>query len=132
MRVLRLLRDRHDGFTTTELITLLAVAENEGLTVNGLARLCGFTAATASRTARGLAPAEMPGALAPYRGLLTLMRGPHENRYRHLFLTPRGRGLCREIDRMMFERPAVAILAGSELVGRSGGEPGRTGQLVDG
>lgn len=94
----------------TELTVLLAVAENEGLTMTGLALLCGFSAATASRTARGLAPAEMPGALAPFRGLLVLMRGPHENRFRHIFLTPRGRALCREMDHILHEDTPRGIL----------------------
>jgi len=110
MRMLRHLRGLHPGFTTTELMTLLAVAENEGVTVNGLGQLCGFTAATASRTARGLAPADMPGALTPYRGLLVLMRGPHENRNRHLFLTSAGRALCEDMDRILAQGPGAAIL----------------------
>lgn len=110
MRMLRHLRGLHPGFTTTELMALLAVAENEGVTVNGLSQLCGFTSATASRTARGLAPADMPGALAPYRGLLVLMRGPHENRNRHLFLTSAGRALCADIDRILVQEPGAAIL----------------------
>lgn len=116
MRMLRHLRGQCGGFTTTELMTLLAVAENEGVTVNGLGQLCGFTTATASRTARGLAPATMPGALAPYRGLLVLMRGPHENRSRHVFLTPKGAALCRDMDRILIQQPGVAILARSEMV----------------
>lgn len=110
MRMLRHLRSRYRGFTTTELMTLLAVAENEGLTVNGLSKLCGFTAATASRTARGLAPPDMPGALAPYRDLIVLMRGPHENRNRHLFLTRAGRALCEDMDRILAQDPDTAIL----------------------
>lgn len=114
MRMLRHLRERHAGFTTTELMTLLAVAENEGITVKGLSQVCGFTMATASRTARGLASADMPGALAPYRGLTVLMRGPHENRFRHLFLTPAGRALCRELDTILARPGAIAILAPAE------------------
>lgn len=110
MRMLRHLRGRHRGFTTTELMTLLAVAENEGVTVNGLGQLCGFTTATASRTSRGLAPADMPGALSPCRGLLVLMRGPHENRNRHLFLTPSGRALCEDMDRILAQGRGAAIL----------------------
>lgn len=115
MRLLRHLRGRYDGFTTTELMTLLAVAENEGVTVNGLSQLCGYTAATASRTARGLAPADMPGALAPYRGLMVMMSGPHESRFRYIFLTPEGRELCRDMDRILMRRPGVSILAEVEM-----------------
>lgn len=110
MRLLRHLRARYEGLTLTELITLLAVAENEGVTVNGLAQLCGYTTATASRTARGLAPAVMPGALAPFRDLVVLMRGPHENRHRYVFLTPRGRALCEDIDRIVGDAGSRLIL----------------------
>ncbi len=115
MRMLRHLRARHVGFTATELMTLLAVAENEGVTVNGLSRLCGFTTATASRTARGLATGDMPGALPPYRGLMVLMRGPHENRHRHVFLTPEGSALCRELDDILFHGAGATILPRTEL-----------------
>lgn len=91
-RALAHVRQTHADITLTELVTFLAIVENEGVTVSGLARLCGFTEATASRTIRGLAPADMPGALSPSRGLAHLMRGPTENRSRHAFLTPAGRG----------------------------------------
>lgn len=112
MRLLRHLRVRHANFTLTELTTLLAVAENEGLTMNSLARLCGFTGATASRTARGLGPGDMPGALAPYRGLVVLRRGPHESRFRYLFLTPGGRALCQEMDHILRDEGRRPILLG--------------------
>jgi len=92
-RALAHVRRAHADITLTELVTFMTIVENEGVTVSGLARLCGFTEATASRTIRGLAPADMPGALSPSRGLVHLMRGPTENRSRHAFLTPAGRGL---------------------------------------
>lgn len=97
-RALAHVRQAHADITLTELVTFLAIVENEGVTVSGLARLCGFTEATASRTIRGLAPADMPGALSPSRGLVHLMRGPTENRSRHAFLTPAGRGLRDDLN----------------------------------
>jgi len=110
MKALAHLRDRFSTLTLTELTTLLAVAENQGVTVTGLADLCGYTIATASRTTRGLAAPDMPGALPPSRGLVTLRRGPHENRYRYVFLTPEGLELCREVDRILLDAPAVRIV----------------------
>ena len=100
-RTLAHMRQTYADITLTEIVTFLTIVENEGVTVSGLARLCGFTEATASRTIRGLAPAEMPGALSPSRGLVHLMRGPTENRSRHAFLTPKGRGLALALDEFM-------------------------------
>lgn len=102
--VLALLGGRFNDFTLTELAVFVAVVENEGLTVSSVARLCRFTGATASRTIRRMAPPELPGALPPARGLLTLARGPHDNRSRHVFLTSYGRQLCDAINAIMADR----------------------------
>lgn len=110
MKALACLREGHPGLTFTEIVTFLAVAENEGVTISGLARLCGYTIATASRTARSLTAPEDPGALAPYRGLVRLMRGPDENRSRFVFLTPAGVALCHELDRIVTESARLSIL----------------------
>lgn len=96
--IVNLLNDCFADFSLNELTTLLAVCEHEGLSVSSVARVCGFTEATASRNIRRLAPADMPGALAPARGLLTLARAPNDNRSRYVFLTPRGRALCETFD----------------------------------
>lgn len=125
--IVSLLDEAFDDFTFTELITLLAVCEHEGLSVSSVARVCRFTEATASRTVRRLAPADMPGALPPARGLLTLARAPNDNRSRYVFLTARGRALCQAID-VMIGDPARVRLVGpdsrpgsSELESRSSG-----------
>lgn len=110
-RTLAHMRQTYADITLTEIVTFLTIVENEGVTVSGLARLCGFTEATASRTIRGLAPAEMPGALSPARGLVHLMRGPTENRSRHAFLTPKGRGLAKALDEFMAVPAPVAAVA---------------------
>jgi len=110
MRALSHVRGKHLSLTLTELVTLLSVAENEGVTIKGLSEICGYTMATASRTARQLAAPDHPGALAPYRGLLQLMRGPHENRHRHVFLTEAGLALCRELDRIVTTHSGVDII----------------------
>lgn len=99
-RALAFARGRHADITLTELTALIAVAEHQGITVSSLARLCGFTTATASRSLRSMAPNTMPGALGPKRGLVQLMRGPRENRSRHAFLTPDGQEFCKQIARI--------------------------------
>jgi len=114
MKALACLKARNPGLTFTEIVTFLAVAENEGVTISGLAKLCGYTIATASRTARSLTAPEDPGALAPYRGLVRLMRGPDENRSRFVFLTPAGVALCRELDGIITDSARRSILNDAE------------------
>lgn len=108
--IVDLLDETFGDFSLNELTTLLAVCEHEGLSVTSVARVCRFTEATASRTIRRLAPADMPGALPPARGLLTLARAPNDNRSRYVFLTPRGRALCETFDALMAD-PLRARLA---------------------
>lgn len=109
-RLLDHLRCTWDDFSLTELVVLAAVAENEGVTVAGLARLCRLTDATASRTIRRLAPADMPGALRPARGLMMLMRGPTDNSSRYVFLTPQGRATCQALDEIVADRTLPPLL----------------------
>ncbi|RZJ02035.1 MAG: hypothetical protein EON90_00080 [Brevundimonas sp.] len=110
MAIVDLLDERFGDFSLNELTTLLAVCEHEGLSVTSVARVCRFTEATASRTIRRLAPGDMPGALPPARGLLTLARAPNDNRSRYVFLTPQGRALCETFDALMAD-PSRARLA---------------------
>jgi DNA-binding MarR family transcriptional regulator len=104
-----------EDFSFTELVTFLAVAEHEGLSVSSVARVCRFTEATASRTVRRLAPADMPGALPPARGLLTLARGPNDGRSRYVFLTPAGRRLCRSFDAIIADRSRMPLVGAGVL-----------------
>ena len=108
--IIELLDETYGDFSLNELATLLAVCEHEGLSVSSVARVCRFTEATASRTIRRLAPGDMPGALRPARGLLTLARAPSDNRSRYVFLTPSGRALCETFDALMAD-PSRARLA---------------------
>jgi DNA-binding MarR family transcriptional regulator len=116
--IVGLIAEEFADFSFTELTALLAVAEHEGVSVSSVARLCRFTEATASRTIRRLAPEDMPGALAPARGLLILARAPNDNRSRYVFLTPRGRALCRAFDAVIADRSRTP-LAGSDPLGLS-------------
>lgn len=108
--IIDLLSDSFADFSLNELTTLLAVCEHEGLSVTSVARVCGFTEATASRNIRRLAPDDMPGALHPARGLLTLARAPNDNRSRYVFLTPRGRALCELFDTWMADPARVKLV----------------------
>jgi DNA-binding MarR family transcriptional regulator len=109
--IVELLNDRFADFSFNELTTLLAVCEHEGLSVSSVARVCGFTEATASRNIRRLSPADMPGALAPARGLLTLARAPNDNRSRYVFLTARGRALCETFDAWMADPGRARLIS---------------------
>ncbi len=109
--IVDLLNARFPDFSLNELTTLLAVCEHEGLSVTSVARVCGFTEATASRNIRRLAPGDMPGALPPARGLLTLARAPNDNRSRYVFLTPQGRALCETFDAWIADRTRVSLVA---------------------
>jgi DNA-binding MarR family transcriptional regulator len=109
--IVELLDKTYGDFSITELMTLIAVCEHEGLSVSSLARVCRFTEATASRTIRRLAPPDMPGALPPGRGLLVLARAPNDNRSRYVFLTAQGRDLCREFDAIVADPLRVALVA---------------------
>ena len=96
------------GLSLSEILTFLHVAENEGARIKDVAQLCGFTEATASRSARGLAPPDMPGALSPAHGLLVLVRGPRENTSRHVYLTDRGRALRDRINEIIAAASPIA------------------------
>jgi len=112
--IVDLLNQRFADFGLNELTTLLAVGENEGLSVTSVARVCGFTEATASRNIRRLAPGDMPGALPPARGLLTLVRAPNDNRSRYVFLTPQGRALCETFDAWIADPARASLVATPE------------------
>jgi len=108
--VVGLLNETFESFSLTELSILLAVCEYEGLSVLSLARVCGMPRATASRAIRRLAAPGTPGALAPARGLVALVRAPNDNRSRYVFLTARGRGLCETIEGVLTDRSRRPLL----------------------
>lgn len=127
--IVNLLHETFGDFTLTELSTLVAACQHEGLSVSSLARVCRFTEATASRTIRKLAPADLPGALPPARGLLTLARAATDSRSRYVFLTPRGRALCRTFDEIIADRrrPPLSGAEAPSPVGAAGAAGGSAG-----
>lgn len=100
-RALSFARRTYPDLSLTELVAVVAIAENPGLTISSLALVCGCTMATASRTVRGLAEEGTSGVLGPARGLTRLMRGPTDDRSRHAFLTPEGEMFCIRLGRII-------------------------------
>ena len=105
--IMERLRAQSDGMTFNAMLVFMYVAENEGVNVTDPARMCRMTEATASRSARALTIPGSPAALPPSLGLLELRQDPYDGRGRMLYLTPKGRALCAEIDASI--RSAVTI-----------------------
>ena len=105
---LELLRDSAPRLTVTEQIVLLYVAENPGINIAELAMVARLNMATASRSARSLAARDVPGALAPYAGLVELMDNPKDGRGRLLRLSPAGLALCDELDGLIRKADPIA------------------------
>lgn len=105
--IMERLRAQGEGMTFNAMLVFMYVAENEGVNVTDLARMCRMTEATASRSARALATPETPSALPPSLGLLELRQDPYDGRGRMVYLTPMGKSLAAEIDASI--RNAVTI-----------------------
>ena len=96
--IMERLRAQGDGMTFNAMLVFMYVAENEGINVSDLARVCRMTEATASRSARAQGRKSLAGSLPPYLGLLELQPDPHDGRGRLLFLSDKGRDLRDAID----------------------------------
>lgn len=107
--IMERLRAQGDGMTFNAMLVFMYVAENEGVNVTDLARMCRMTEATASRSARALATPDSPSALPPSLGLLELRQDPYDGRGRMVYLTALGKKLSAEIDASI--RNAVTIEA---------------------
>ena len=106
--IMERMRSQGEGMTFNAMLVFMYVAENQGVNVSDLARMCRMTEATASRSARALATAESPAALPPSLGLLELRLDPNDGRGRLLFLTPLGTGLRDAIDRSILGAVTIA------------------------
>jgi DNA-binding MarR family transcriptional regulator len=96
--IMERMRAQGEGMTFNAMLVFMYVAENEGINVSDLARVCRVTEATASRSARALAAPGTQGALPPSFGLLELRPDPYDGRGRLLYLTATGRKLRDVID----------------------------------
>lgn len=101
------LRAQGEGMTFNAMLVYMYVAENEGINVTELARVCRMTEATASRSARAQARPGVPGGLPPYLGLLELRPDPFDGRGRLLFLSEKGAQLRDGIDEVIREARTI-------------------------
>ena len=105
--IMERLRAQGEGMTFNAMLVFMYVAENEGINVSDLARICRMTEATASRSARAQAAPGVPGGLPPSLGLLELHPDPHDGRGRLLYLSEKGRKLRDSIDGVIREARTI-------------------------
>jgi DNA-binding MarR family transcriptional regulator len=94
--------------SVNEMIAFLYAAENEGLTVQELAQVAGFTQSTASRSLRALGPKDSPWSQAPALGLLQAYLNPHDGRSHVIQLTERGREVRDRLDAIIGQSVTIA------------------------
>jgi DNA-binding MarR family transcriptional regulator len=97
LQALHLFKGLDARVSVNELIAFLYAAENEGLTVQEVARLAGFTQSTASRSLRALGCADSEWSQGPALGLLAAYLNPDDARSHVIQLTTRG---CEVRDRL--------------------------------
>jgi DNA-binding MarR family transcriptional regulator len=91
-------KDLHPRVSVNEAIAFLYVCENEGLTVQELACVAGFTQSTASRSLRALGPEGSPWSQPPALGLCEAFINPHDGRSHVVHLSERGRALREQLE----------------------------------
>jgi DNA-binding MarR family transcriptional regulator len=101
LQALVLFKALHPRVSVNEAIAFLYVAENEGLTVQELAELAGFTQSTASRSLRALGPPGSPWSQSPALGLAEAFINPHDGRSHVIHLSERGRALRQELEEII-------------------------------
>lgn len=106
--IMERLRAQGEGMTFNAMLVFMYVAENEGINVSDLARICRMTEATASRSARAQAAPGVPGGLPPYLGLLELRPDPYDGRGRLLYLSDKGKELRDKIDGVIRESRTIS------------------------
>jgi DNA-binding MarR family transcriptional regulator len=93
--------------SVNEVIAFLYAAENEGVSVQDVADLAGFTQSTASRSLRALGPAGSPWSQPPALGLVEAYLNPHDGRSHVIHLTDTGRAFRDRLDEII--RAGVTI-----------------------
>ncbi len=93
--------------TVNEVIAFLYAAENDGLTVQEVAYLAGFTQSTASRSLRALRRADSDWSQAQAPGPLEAYLNPQDGRSHVIQLTDRGREVRDRLGAII--RQAVTI-----------------------
>lgn len=87
--------------SVNEIIAFLYTCENEGLSVQDLARLGGLTQSTASRSLRSLGRPESPWAEPPALGLVDAYLNPNDGRSHVAHLTDAGRDLREQLNQII-------------------------------
>lgn len=98
LEAIMLFRGISKQITVNEIIAFLYTCENEGLNVQELAYIVGFSQSAASRNLRALGPADSPWSLAPSLGLVEPFLSPHDARSHVLHLSEEGRRLRTRLD----------------------------------
>jgi DNA-binding MarR family transcriptional regulator len=107
LQALHLFKSLDARVSVNEAIAFLYVAENDGLTVQEVACLAGFTQSTASRSLRALGRPDSEWSQAPALGLLEAYLNPDDGRSHLIQLTDRGREVRDRLDALI--RQAVTI-----------------------
>jgi DNA-binding MarR family transcriptional regulator len=94
--------------SVNEVIAFLYAAENEGLTVQEVAYLAGFTQSTASRSLRALGRPDSEWSQAPALGLLEAYLNPHDGRSHVIQLTGHGREVRDRLDAIIRQGVTIA------------------------
>jgi DNA-binding MarR family transcriptional regulator len=102
------IRRVHPSVNMMQALTLLYVAENEGINLAELASVCRTTRATASRSARAMAELRPRRAPAGGTGLLELHPNPDWTHGRLVYLGDAGRRLCAEIEELIGDAYPIA------------------------
>jgi DNA-binding MarR family transcriptional regulator len=108
LQALHLFKALDPRVSVNEAIVFLYAAENEGLTVQDVARLAGFTQSTASRSLRALGPAASPWSQAPALGLVEPFLNPHDGRSHVVQLTARGQQVRNQLDDIIRRSVTIA------------------------
>jgi DNA-binding MarR family transcriptional regulator len=87
--------------TVSEIVAFLYTCENEGLSVQELAYIAGFSQSAASRNLRALGRPDIPWSLDPALGLIEPFLSPSDGRSHVLHLSEDGRGLRDRLDEII-------------------------------
>ena len=90
LRALNLFRALGSGIGLNQLVVFLQVAEQEGLSVQDIARNCGLTQSAASRNLRAIGRADADWSLPPALGLVEAFLCATDERRHVIYLTAAG------------------------------------------
>ncbi len=108
LQAMHLMKALDPGISVNEVIAFLYSAENEGLTVQDMARVSGLTQSTASRSLRALGPSDSAWSQRPALGLLEAYLNPDDGRSHVIQLTAHGREIREQLDAII--RQSVTIV----------------------